>query len=98
VREAHARNNGEYMKGTVKSVDTTGYGIIEAEDGSRLAFLFTDVLSHRMVEVGKRVMFSIRRVQENVFAQNISYETTRVGRSRRLVDSSKQSAGTCIEA
>jgi cold shock CspA family protein len=67
------------VKGTIKRVDPTGHGIIQREDGSKFPFLFVDVLSRRALAAGERVIFSIRIVQDKVFAQNISYEAERSG-------------------
>ena len=65
------------MRGTVKSLDPKGHGIIRAEDGSKVAFLFTDVITRRVPALGERVTFSIRRVQDNAFAENITHEVDR---------------------
>jgi cold shock CspA family protein len=65
------------MKGTIKRLDPIGHGIIQTEDGSKVPFLFIDVLSRRVLVVGERVIFSIRTVQNRVFAQNISCEAER---------------------
>jgi hypothetical protein len=65
------------MKGTIKRLDPIGHGIIQTEDGSKVPFLFIDVLSRRVLVVGEGVIFSIRTVQNRVFAQNISYEAER---------------------
>jgi len=63
------------MKGRIKNLDRTGHGIIQADDGSKLPFLFIDVLSRKALVLGQRVTFSVRRVQDKAFAENISYET-----------------------
>jgi cold shock CspA family protein len=63
------------VKGTIKSLNPIGHGIIRAEDGSKLPFLFVDVLSRKELVLGQRVIFSIRTVQDKVFAENISYQT-----------------------
>jgi hypothetical protein len=65
---------GEPLKGTIRSLDPRGHGIIQATDGSRVPFLFIDVLSRKVLVLGQRVIFSVRRVQDKVFAENISYE------------------------
>jgi cold shock CspA family protein len=62
------------VKGTIKSLDRKGYGIIQASDGSKFPFLFVDVISRRVLVAGERVIFSIRTVQDKVFAENISYD------------------------
>jgi cold shock CspA family protein len=65
---------GEPLKGTIRSLDPIGHGIIQATDGSKVPFLFIDVLSRKVLVLGQRVVFSVRRVQGKVFAENISYE------------------------
>ena len=62
------------MKGTIKRLDPIGHGIIQTEDGSKVPFLFIDVLSRKALVLGQRVIFSVRRVQDRVFAENISYQ------------------------
>ena len=63
------------MKGKIKSLDTIGHGIIKAADGSKFPFLFTDVLGRKIsLEPGQDVVFSLRRVQGKVFAENISFK------------------------
>ncbi len=63
------------MKGTIKSLDPVGHGIIKAADGSKVPFLYTDLLSRKIIlEPGQRVMFSLRWVQGKVFAENISFQ------------------------
>jgi cold shock CspA family protein len=73
------------VKGTIRSLDQRGHGIIQVADGSKVPFLFIDVLSRRALVLGQRVIFSIRRVQDKVFAENISYEADRPA-GRRQVD------------
>jgi hypothetical protein len=68
-------SKGEPLKGTISSLDPIGHGIIQATDGTKVPFLFIDVLSRKVLVLGQRVIFSIRRVQGKVFAENISYET-----------------------
>jgi len=63
------------LKGIIKSLDPIGHGIIKAADGSKVPFLFTDVLSRKMIlEPGQHVIFSLRWVQGKVFAENISFQ------------------------
>jgi hypothetical protein len=62
------------VKGTIKALDREGHGIIQTEKGIKFAFLFADVLSRRALVVGQSVIFSVRRVQNNIFAENISSE------------------------
>ena len=71
------------MTGTVESLHPRGHGIIRADDGSRFPFIPFDVLGHRRVlTAGQRVTFSIRTVQDRVFAQNIASLVERM--SKRL--------------
>jgi cold shock CspA family protein len=65
------------LKGTIKSLDPTGHGIIQTEDGSKVPFLFIDVLSRKVLTLGQRVTFSVRRVRDNAFAENIAHEIER---------------------
>jgi hypothetical protein len=63
------------LRGTIKSLDSIGHGVIKAADGSKVPFLFTDLLSRKIIlEPGLRVIFSLRWVQGKVFAENISFE------------------------
>ena len=70
------------MKGTIRSLDRRGHGIIQAAEGSKVAFLFIDILSRKVLVLGQRVIFSVRRVQGKVFAENVSYEAERVADRR----------------
>ncbi len=65
------------MTGTIKSLDPTGHGIIQGDDGSKVPFLFIDILSRKVLALGQRVTFSVRRVQDNAFAENIAHEIER---------------------
>jgi hypothetical protein len=70
------------VKGTIKSLDPIGHGIIRTEDGTKFPFLFIDVLSRKALVLDQHVIFSVRRVQEKVFAENVSYEAERVADRR----------------
>jgi cold shock CspA family protein len=59
------------MTSTIKSLDPKGFGIIDAQDGSKIPFLFTDVRNQRSLEIGQRVVFSVRRIEDKAFAENI---------------------------
>jgi FkbM family methyltransferase len=80
------------LRGTIRSLDPLGHGIVQAEDGSKFPFLFIEVLVRRSLVVGQPVIFSVRRVQERAF-QDISIDTERpditwfreVGRMNRRV-------------
>ena len=62
------------MTGAIKSLDPRDFGIIDAQDGSKVPFFFTHVRNKRLLEVGHRVVFSVRRIQDRAFAENISHE------------------------
>jgi cold shock CspA family protein len=78
----YARTWRSRVTGTVKSLDPTGHGIIQTEDGLKAPFLFIDVLNHKVLILGQRVTFSVRRVQDNAFAENIAHETERQAGAR----------------
>jgi cold shock CspA family protein len=73
---------GDPLKGTIKSLDPIGHGIIQTADGSKVPFLFIDVLSRKVLVLGQYVIFSVRRVQGKIFAKNISYEADRTTGAR----------------
>ena len=60
------------MIGIVKKVDAQGFGIIEGADGSKVPFILSDVISHHVLKPGQKVAFSVRRVKDKAFAQNIT--------------------------
>jgi len=64
------------VRGTIKNLDPVGHGIIQADDGFKFPFLFTDALSRKILVLGQRVIFSVRRVQNSAFAENISSESS----------------------
>ena len=59
------------MRGIVKKIDTQGFGIIDGADGSRVPFILSDVVNHRVLERGEKVIFSVRRVKGQAFAENV---------------------------
>jgi cold shock CspA family protein len=66
------------MTGTIKTIDDArGFGIILGRDGNRVPFLLVDIQYRVPVVVGERVVFSVRKVQGNTFAENISHEAVR---------------------
>ena len=69
------------MMGIVKKVDAQGFGIIEGADGSKVPFILSDVISHHVLKPGQKVAFSVRKVKNKAFAQNI----TLLGRPTHLV-------------
>jgi hypothetical protein len=76
---------GGPMKGTIRSLDPQGHGIIHADDGAKLPFLFIDVLGRKALVVGRRVVFGVRTVSDKRFAENISLESSHVRNSRSAV-------------
>jgi cold shock CspA family protein len=63
------------MRGIVKRFDARGFGIINSADGSKVPFILSDVINHSLLEPGQKVVFSVRRVKDKAFAENVA--TTR---------------------
>ena len=59
------------MIGIVKKIDAQGFGIIDGADGSKLPFVLADVMNRHGLEPGQKVVFSVRRVNDKAFAQNV---------------------------
>ncbi len=59
------------MTGIVKKVDAQGFGIIDGADGSKVPFIPSDVMNRRGLEPGQKVIFSVRRVKDQAFAENV---------------------------
>ena len=59
------------MKGIIKRFDSHGFGIIETSDGSKLPFILSDFARNQLPQKGQKVVFSIRRVKDKVFASNV---------------------------
>jgi len=59
------------MTGIVKKIDAHGFGIIDRTDGSKIAFIPSDVMKNHVLEPGQKVMFAIRRVNDSEFAENV---------------------------
>lgn len=59
------------MKGIIKMFDSQGFGIIEGADGSKLPFIRSDFSRHQFPRAGLKVIFSISRVRDKVFASNV---------------------------
>jgi cold shock CspA family protein len=59
------------MMGIVKKIDGQGFGIIDGADGSKLPFILSDVMNRHGLEPGQKVVFSVRRVKDKAFAQNV---------------------------
>ncbi len=54
----------------MKKIDAQGFGIIDGADGSKV-FISSDVVNHRVLEPGEKVVFSVRRVKDQAFAENV---------------------------
>ena len=59
------------MTGMVKKIDVQGFGIIDGRDGSKVPFISSDVRNRRVLEPGQKVIFSVRRVKDQAFAENV---------------------------
>ena len=55
----------------MKKIDAQGFGIIDGADGSKVPFILSDVINHRVLESGEKVIFSVRRVKDQAFAENV---------------------------
>ena len=58
------------MTGIVKKIDAQGFGIIDGADGSKVPFIRSDVMNRHILEPGQKVIFSVRRVKDQAFAEN----------------------------
>jgi cold shock CspA family protein len=59
------------MIGIIKKIDALGFGIIDGADGSKVPFIRSDVMNHHLLEPGQKVMFSVRRVKDQPFAEHV---------------------------
>ena len=59
------------MIGIIKKYDPHGFGIIEASDGSKLAFILSDFARNQFPRKGQKVIFSIRSVKGGFFASYV---------------------------
>ena len=59
------------MIGIVKKIDAQGFGIIDGADGSKVPFIQSDVMNRHLLEPGQKVMFSVRRVKDQPFAEHV---------------------------
>jgi len=57
--------------GIVKKINAQGFGIIDGADGSKVPFILSDVTNRHGLEPGQKVVFSISRVKDKAFAQNV---------------------------
>jgi hypothetical protein len=60
------------MRGIVKKVGERGFGIIDGADGSKMPFILSDVVHYHLLKPGQNVVFSVRKVKDMAFAENIS--------------------------
>ena len=60
------------MTGIVKKIDAQGFGIIDGADGSKVPFIPSDVRNRHVLEPGQKVIFSVRRVKDQTFAENVA--------------------------
>ncbi len=70
-REQSCTRRTDKVIGIVKKIDAQGFGIIDGADGSKVPFILSDVMNHHGLEPGQKVAFSVRRVNDKTFAQNI---------------------------
>ena len=70
-REQDCTGRTDKMMGMVKKIDALGFGIIDGADGSKLPFVLSDVMNRHGLEPGQKVVFSVRRVNDKAFAQNV---------------------------
>ena len=59
------------MRGIVKKFDLRGFGIIDSADGFKVPFIRCDVITHSALEPGQKVVFSVRKVKDKAFAENV---------------------------
>ena len=67
-----ARGGTDKMTGIVKKIDAQGFGIIDGADGSKVPFIPSDVMNRHVLEPGQKVIFSVRRVKEQAFAEHVT--------------------------
>src|SRR5207244_8112938 len=70
-REQGCTGRTDKMTGMVKKIDVQGFGIIDGADGSKVPFILSDVRNRRVLEPGQKVIFSVRRVKAQAFAENV---------------------------
>jgi len=59
------------MMGIVKKIDAQGFGIIDGADGSKVPFISSDVMNRRVLEPGQKMMYAVRRVKDQAFAEHV---------------------------
>ncbi len=70
-REQGCTGRTDKMMGMVKKIDAQGFGIIDGADGSKVPFISSGVMNRRVLEPGQKVIFSVRRVKDQAFAENV---------------------------
>jgi cold shock CspA family protein len=70
-REQGCTGRTDKMTGTVKKIDAQGFGIIDGADGSKVPFIPSDVINRHVLEPGQKGIFSVRRVTDHAFAENV---------------------------
>ena len=65
------------MTGVVKKIDAHGFGIIDGTDGSKIAFIPSDLMKNHVLTAGQKVTFSVRKVKDQAFAENVMAMGTR---------------------
>jgi cold shock CspA family protein len=78
LNENGSRREGQTMTGIVKKMDAQGFGIIDGADGSKVPFILSDVTHHNALEPGQKVVFSVRRVNDHAFAENVTITRDRL--------------------
>ena len=80
-REQGCTGRTDKMTGMVKKIDVQGFGIIDGADGSKVPFISSGVMNHRVLEPGQKVIFSVRRVK----GSGVCRERHGGGRTTQLV-------------
>jgi len=71
LNEKGCTGRTDQMTGIVKKIDAQGFGIIDGADGSKVPFIPSDVRNRHVFEPGQKVIFSVRRVKDQAFAENV---------------------------
>jgi len=72
LNEKGCTGRTDQMTGIVKKIDAQGFGIIDGADGSKVPFIASGVMNRRHgLEPGQKVIFSVRRVKDQAFAENV---------------------------
>jgi len=68
-----------------KKIDAQGFGIIDGADGSKVPFILSDVMNRHDLEPGQKVVFSVRRVNEEPSAMSARVDRLNMVRSRHPI-------------